>query len=100
MDSIGLRTISRGWGIGVEMKAASHVDDRARRGIALSCEGSNRDAGRLAKRFGSPWITCLAVVANGSSAIPRVDDRITYGHGYSMLFLSQMLGERGRRRSP
>ena len=41
-----------------------------------------------------PSITwSAAAVANGLIGDPTQDDRYTYGHGFAMLFLSQVLGE-------
>lgn len=63
-------------------------------GIALLCEGSTTTQGRYAPNI------CRAVDylvrksrTNGLIGDPTQDDRYTYGHGFAMLFLSQVLGE-------
>ncbi|HUY34738.1 MAG TPA: prenyltransferase/squalene oxidase repeat-containing protein [Pirellulales bacterium] len=63
-------------------------------GTALLAEGSTTTQGKYSEqirkaveylvRRGRP---------NGLIGDPKGDDRYTYGHGYSMLFLSQVLGE-------
>jgi hypothetical protein len=63
-------------------------------GIALSCEGSTTTQGKYAKniRLAVDYL-CSKSQKNGLIGDPLNDDRYTYGHGYSMLFLSQVLGE-------
>lgn len=64
-------------------------------GNALLCEGSTTTRGRYAKNIS------LAVDFLLDSALPngligyKNDYHYTYGHGYSMLFLSQVFGEEG-----
>ena len=63
-------------------------------GMALLCEGSTTTQGRYAKNIGKAvGFLVRQSQANGLIGNPRRDDRYTYGHGYSMLFLSQVLGE-------
>jgi hypothetical protein len=63
-------------------------------GIALLAQGSTTTEGKYA-----PQITRAVDYlvsrsrANGLIGDPTRDDRYTYGHGFSMLFLSQVLGE-------
>lgn len=63
-------------------------------GVALLQEGSTTTQGRYAKQIR----LCVDYLVsrsrpNGLIGDPLKDDRYTYGHGYSMLFLSQVLGE-------
>src|SRR4051794_25871858 len=62
-------------------------------GIALSCEGSTtmrgKDSGNIAKA-----VDYLLDVAQPNGLIGYQDDyHYTYGHGFSMVFLSQVFGE-------
>jgi hypothetical protein len=63
-------------------------------GTALLCEGSTTTQGKYAKnvRMAVDYLLSRSR-ANGLIGDPARDDRYTYGHGYSMLFLSQVLGE-------
>jgi len=63
-------------------------------GTALLMEGSTTTQGRYAeniRRAVDYLVDCSR--PNGLIGNPKVDDRYTYGHGFSMLFLSQVLGE-------
>ncbi len=62
-------------------------------GMALLAEGSTTTQGKYAAniRRAVDYVVSRAR-PNGLIGEPR-DDRYTYGHGYSMLFLSQVLGE-------
>ena len=62
-------------------------------GIALLCESSTTTQGRYSRniRRTVDWITSRAR-PNGLIGEPT-DRRYTYGHGFAMLFLSQLLGE-------
>jgi len=63
-------------------------------GIALLCEGSTTTEGRYAANIRGAVDYLLANSrANGLIGDPTQDDRYTYGHGFAMLFLSQVLGE-------
>jgi hypothetical protein len=64
-------------------------------GIALLQEGSTTTQGKYAPNIRRAVdYLCNHSRANGLIGEPRErDDRYTYGHGYSMLFLSQVLGE-------
>jgi hypothetical protein len=63
-------------------------------GVALLCEGSTTTQGKYAKniRLAVDYLLSRSR-SNGLIGDPVRDDRYTYGHGYSMLFLSQVLGE-------
>ncbi|MGD9723398.1 MAG: prenyltransferase/squalene oxidase repeat-containing protein [Pirellulales bacterium] len=63
-------------------------------GTALLCEGSTTTQGKYAKniRLAVDYLISRSR-PNGLIGDPGRDDRYTYGHGYSMLFLSQVLGE-------
>jgi hypothetical protein len=63
-------------------------------GVALLCEGSTTTQGKYSKniRLAVDYLLSRSR-ANGLIGDPGRDDRYTYGHGYSMLFLSQVLGE-------
>ena len=63
-------------------------------GIALLQEGSTTTQGKYAPNIRrAVEYLCNRSRANGLIGDPTHDDRYTYGHGYSMLFLSQVLGE-------
>ena len=63
-------------------------------GLAMLCEGSTTTEGRYADNI-SRAVDYLVSQSrpNGLIGDPLRDDRYTYGHGFSMLFLSQVLGE-------
>jgi hypothetical protein len=63
-------------------------------GTALLMEGSTTSQGRYAEpiRRAVDYLVSRAR-PNGLIGDPKSDDRYTYGHGFSMLFLSQVLGE-------
>jgi hypothetical protein len=63
-------------------------------GLALLAEGSTTTQGPYAKqiRLAVDYLISRSR-PNGLIGDPLRDDRYTYGHGYSMLFLSQVLGE-------
>ena len=63
-------------------------------GTALSCEGSTTTQGKYAAniRRAVDYLTSRSR-RNGLIGDPTTDNRYTYGHGFSMLFLSQVLGE-------
>jgi hypothetical protein len=63
-------------------------------GIALLCEGSTATQGKYAPNVRRAVDYLLSQAQpNGLIGDPKQDDRYTYGHGFSMLFLSQILGE-------
>lgn len=63
-------------------------------GIALLQEGSTTTQGKYAQNIRRAVdYLCGRSRSNGLIGDPTRDDRYTYGHGYSMLFLSQVLGE-------
>ena len=63
-------------------------------GIALLQEGSTTTQGKYAANIRRAVdYLCSHSRSNGLIGDPNRDDRYTYGHGYSMLFLSQVLGE-------
>jgi len=63
-------------------------------GIAFLCEGSTTMQGKYAPniRRAVDYLVSRSR-KNGLIGDPTRDDRYTYGHGFSMLFLSQVLGE-------
>jgi hypothetical protein len=63
-------------------------------GTALICSGSTTTQGPFAKniRRAVDYLTTKSR-PNGLIGDPHNDNRYTYGHGFSMLFLSQVLGE-------
>ncbi len=63
-------------------------------GIALLCSGSTTTQGPYAKNI-RPTVDYLLSKCrrNGLIGDPKRDNRYTYGHGFAMLFLSQVLGE-------
>jgi hypothetical protein len=63
--------------------------------IALICSGSTTTQGPYAKniRRAVDYLISTKARPNGLIGDPRSDNRYTYGHGFSMLFLSQILGE-------
>lgn len=63
-------------------------------GTAMLCEGSTTMQGRYSKnvRLALDYLLSRSR-ANGLIGDPVRDDRYTYGHGYAMLFLSQVIGE-------
>lgn len=63
-------------------------------GVALLCEGSTTMQGKYAGNLRRAVDYLVARSrTNGLIGDPDRDDRYTYGHGFSMLFLSQVLGE-------
>ena len=64
-------------------------------GVALLCEGSTTTQGKYAAEHPQGGATTWSDRSrtNGLIGDPTHDDRYTYGHGFSMLFLSQVLGE-------
>ncbi len=65
-------------------------------GMALLCEGSTTSQGKYARNIDRAVDYLIANSRdNGLIGDPARDNRYTYGHGFSMLFLSQVLGEEG-----
>ena len=63
-------------------------------GTALVASGSTTIQGPYAKNIRKAVDYLLGKSrTNGLIGDPQTDNRYTYGHGYSMLFLSQVLGE-------
>jgi len=63
-------------------------------GMALLCEGSTATQGKYQENIRRAVGYLLSRSrANGLIGDPIRDQRYTYGHGFSMLFLSQVLGE-------
>ena len=63
-------------------------------GTALICSGSTTTQGPFAKNIRRSVDYLLTKARpNGLIGDPLLDSRYTYGHGFSMLFLSQVLGE-------
>ncbi|MCE9548691.1 MAG: terpene cyclase/mutase family protein [Planctomycetia bacterium] len=63
-------------------------------GMALLAEGSTTTQGKYASNIDQA-VTFLVERSNSNGLIgdAKHDDRYTYGHGFAMLFLSQVLGE-------
>ncbi len=65
-------------------------------GIAMLCSGSTSTQGPYAKNIARTTDFLLTKSRpNGLIGEPTSDQRYTYGHGFAMLFLSQVLGEEG-----
>jgi hypothetical protein len=65
-------------------------------GTALLCSGSTITQGPYAKQLSRTTDFLISRSrSNGLIGDPDADQRYTYGHGFSMLFLSQVLGEEG-----
>ena len=63
-------------------------------GTALLLEGSTPTQGKHADSIAQAVDYLVSRSRpNGLIGDPKTDDRYTYGHGFSMLFLSQVLGE-------
>ena len=63
-------------------------------GVALLCEGSTLSQGKYSENIKKAVEFLLSRSRpNGLIGDPRSDDRYTYGHGFGMLFLSQVVGE-------
>ncbi len=63
-------------------------------GMALLCEGSTTTQGRYAPNIRAAVDYLLSRSRpNGLIGDPTRDDRYTYGHGFSLLFLAHVLGE-------
>ena len=63
-------------------------------GTALICSGCTTTQGLYAKNIRNCVDYLMAKTRkNGLIGDPKRDDRYTYGHGFAMLFLSQVLGE-------
>jgi hypothetical protein len=65
-------------------------------GTAMLCSGSTITQGPYAKYLSKTTDYLISRSrSNGLIGDPEGDSRYTYGHGFSMLFLSQVLGEEG-----
>lgn len=65
-------------------------------GTAMICSGSTTTQGPYAREIARATDYLLTKARdNGLIGDPQTDSRYTYGHGFSMLFLSQVLGEEG-----
>ena len=65
-------------------------------GVAFLCSGSTATQGPYAKNISRTTDFVLSKSRpNGLLGDPTTDMRYTYGHGFGMLFLSQVLGEEG-----
>ena len=63
-------------------------------GTALICSGSTTTQGPYAKEIRNSVDFLMSKARrNGLIGDPKRDNRYTYGHGFAMLFLSQVLGE-------
>lgn len=73
-----------------------HTALAALAGTALICSGSTTTQGPYAKQIARCTDFLISKCRpNGLIGDPRSDNRYTYGHGFSMLMLSQVLGEEG-----
>jgi hypothetical protein len=98
------RTVSQGldWLVGRQSRRGHWAANENRypvamtalAGTALIMEGSTTTQGRRAEtvRRAVDYLVARAR-PNGLIGDPKSDDRYTYGHGFAMLFLSQLLGE-------
>jgi squalene cyclase len=98
------RTVSKGleWLVRKQSRRGSWAANESRyptamtamAGTALLMEGSTTTQGKYAEpiRRSVDFLVSRAR-PNGLIGDPKTDDRYTYGHGFSMLFLSQVLGE-------
>lgn len=65
-------------------------------GLAMLCSGSTITQGKYAKQLSRTTDFLISRSRkNGLIGDPTSDVRYTYGHGFAMLFLSQVLGEEG-----
>ena len=62
-------------------------------GLALLCEGSTTTQGRYAENIRRAVDFLTRRSRNNGLIGDQDDERYTYGHGFSLLFLSQVLGE-------
>jgi hypothetical protein len=63
-------------------------------GAALTCSGSTTTQGPYAKQIRRAVSYLISrKTSQGLIGDPNADNRYTYGHGFAMLFLSQVLGE-------
>jgi len=92
LDWLGARQSRRGsWSAGEGRYPTAMT---ALAGTALLMEGSTTSQGRHAEAIrGAVDYLLSRSRTNGLIGDPQVDDRYTYGHGFAMLFLSQVLGE-------
>ncbi len=93
--SQGLRWTARSqsslghWGAGMYPTAMA-----ALAGTALICSGSTTTQGPYARNIRRTVDYLISKSrSNGLIGDPTLDNRYTYGHGFGMLFLSQVLGE-------
>jgi hypothetical protein len=103
-DDRAERTVARGldWLVGRQSRRGSWAANEGRypvamtalAGTALLMEGSTTTQGPRAEpiRRAVDYLVARAR-PNGLIGDPKSDDRYTYGHGFAMLFLSQLLGE-------
>ncbi len=91
----GLRWVARSqsslghWGAGMYPTAMA-----ALAGTALICSGSTTTQGPYARNIRRTVDYLISKSrSNGLIGDPTLDNRYTYGHGFAMLFLSQVLGE-------
>ncbi|MDP6113629.1 MAG: terpene cyclase/mutase family protein [Planctomycetota bacterium] len=63
-------------------------------GLALAMEGSTPSEGKYAENVAATVDYLISQSqSNGLIGSPRINDRYMYGHGFAMLFLSQIYGE-------
>ena len=95
-------SIERGlkWLASKQSRSGGWIDDTyptaisALAGTAMICSGSTTTQGPYAKNIrGCVDYLFSKCRKNGLIGDPNTDNRYTYGHGFAMLFLSQVLGE-------
>ncbi len=90
----GWPATSRVWAIGRPSSDQYPTAMTALAGTALLCEGSTTMQGKYAPNIRKAVDYLVGRSRpNGLIGDPTRDDRYTYGHGFAMLFLSQVLGE-------
>ncbi len=62
-------------------------------GMAMLCEGSTPNQGRYKKNIQRAIDYLISVSRDNGLIGNKTDYRYTYGHGFSLLFLSQVMGE-------
>jgi hypothetical protein len=101
-ENVWQESIDRGleWLVSVQSRAGNWNNESystaitALAGLALVCSGSTTIQGQYSESIRKAVDFLVSRCRNnGLIGDPQRDDRYTYGHGFSMLFLSQVLGE-------
>ncbi|HUT11495.1 MAG TPA: prenyltransferase/squalene oxidase repeat-containing protein [Thermoguttaceae bacterium] len=95
LDWLAAQQSSRGYWMDSQQRYPTAMT--ALSGVALLCEGSTTTQGKYAAniRKAVDYLVSRSQPKTGLIGDPDHDNRYTYGHGFSMLFLSQVLGEEG-----